>query len=166
MLNGNILAARTFIVHFVSQLTARRPSLLSPHQPTPIPVGEPTEGEADEIVFTTDSTLNFAQLAVRVCQRAQGDKNKAMREAWVRLCGTYQSKGGLVANREVRKVGNRAAQSSASLPSTPFRVYTTTRRDESGVRFWERIAPAPTPAAAASGTLRVRATLPYPRVIR
>ncbi|KAH9850297.1 hypothetical protein C2E23DRAFT_835943 [Lenzites betulinus] len=103
LLNGNILAARTFIVHFVSQLTARRPSLLSPHQPTPIPVGEPTEGETDEIVFTTDSTLNFAQLAVRVCQRAQGDKNKAIREAWVRLCGTYQSKGGLVANREVRK---------------------------------------------------------------
>ena len=55
-------------------------------------------------MFTTVSELNFAQLAVRACQRAQGDKNKAMREAWVRLCGTYQSKGGPIAHREVRKV--------------------------------------------------------------
>ncbi|CDO74942.1 hypothetical protein BN946_scf184945.g14 [Trametes cinnabarina] len=105
--NGNILAARTFINHFVSQLTSRRSSLLSPHQPTPIPVGKPTDSEMDEITFTTDSTLNFAQLAVRACQRAQGDKNKIMREAWVRLCGTYQSKGGLVSNREVRKIVRR-----------------------------------------------------------
>ncbi len=105
--NGNILAARTFIIHFVSQLTSRRPSLLSSLQPTPIPVGKPSEGEQDEIIFTTESAVNFAQLAVRACQRAQGDKNKAMREAWVRLCGTYQSRGGLVANREVRKVSAR-----------------------------------------------------------
>lgn len=27
-----------------------------------------------------------------------------MREAWVRLCGTYQSKGGVIAKPEVRKV--------------------------------------------------------------
>jgi hypothetical protein len=27
-----------------------------------------------------------------------------MREAWVRLCGTYLSKGGVLANPEVRKV--------------------------------------------------------------
>ncbi|KAI0787745.1 hypothetical protein C8Q74DRAFT_1196649 [Fomes fomentarius] len=101
--NGNILAARTFIDHLVSQLTSRRPSLLSSHQPSPIPVGKPSEGEQDEILFTTDSAVNFAQLAVRTCQRAQGEKNKAMREAWVRLCGTYQSRGGVVANREVRK---------------------------------------------------------------
>ncbi len=26
-----------------------------------------------------------------------------MREAWVRLCGTYQSKGGVIAKPEVRK---------------------------------------------------------------
>ncbi|KAI0635867.1 hypothetical protein C8Q77DRAFT_597016 [Trametes polyzona] len=114
--NGNILAARTFIDHFVSQLTARRPSLLSPHQPSPIPIGKPTNGEQDEIIFTTDSTLNFAQLAVRACQRAQGDKNKAMREAWVRLCGTYQSKGGLVAQREVRKALSEIAELYFAIP--------------------------------------------------
>lgn len=102
--NGNILAARTFITHFVSRLTSRRPSLLSSLQSSPIPVGKPSESEQDEIIFTTEPAVNFAQLAVRACQRAQGDKNKAMREAWVRLCGTYQSRGGAVANREVRKV--------------------------------------------------------------
>lgn len=105
--NGNILAARTFIIHFVSQLATRRSSLPSPHQPSPIPVGKAEEGEQDEIIFTTDSAVNFAQLAVRACQRAQGEKNRVMREAWVRLCGTYQSKGGLVAQPEVRKVGVR-----------------------------------------------------------
>ena len=103
--NGNILAARTFISHFVAQSTSRRPSLQSAHQPSPIPVGKSAaDTDQDEIVFTTVSELNFAQLAVRACQRAQGDKNKAMREAWVRLCGTYQSKGGPIAHREVRKV--------------------------------------------------------------
>ena len=66
----------------------------------------------DEVVFTTEPVLNFAQLAVRACQRAQGEKNRTMREAWVRLCGTYQSRGGLVAHREVRKV-------SLPFPSPP-----------------------------------------------
>lgn len=108
-------------MHLVAQLSARRPSLLSPHQPAPVPVGKPTEaeGQPDEIVFTTEPTLNFAQLAVRACQRAQGDKNKTMREAWVRLCGTYQSKAGPVAHREVRKVGNRAAQSTGRSQRRP-----------------------------------------------
>ncbi|KAI0649170.1 hypothetical protein C8Q79DRAFT_495690 [Trametes meyenii] len=114
--NGNILAARTFIVHFAPQLIARRPSLLSPHQSSPIPVGKPTDSEPDEVLFTTDPTLNFAQLAVRACQRAQGDKNKAMREAWVRLCGTYQSKGGLVAHREVRKALSDIAELYFAIP--------------------------------------------------
>ena len=102
--NGNILAARTFIIHLVSQMTSRRRSFISSLQPSPIPVGKPGEGDQDEIIFTTEPTVNFAQLAVRACQRAQGDRNKTMREAWVRLCGTYQSKGGLIAHREVRKV--------------------------------------------------------------
>lgn len=118
--NGNILAARTFIVHFVSQMTSRRSSLLSSHQPTPIPVGKPVDGEQDEITFTTDSAVNFAQLAVRTCQRAQGEKNKALREAWVRLCGTYQSRGGDVANKEVRKVSDFGLPSRVSShPSAP-----------------------------------------------
>ncbi|KAI0749312.1 hypothetical protein C8Q80DRAFT_616449 [Daedaleopsis nitida] len=114
--NGNILASRTFVVHFVSQLTSRRPSLLSSHQPAPIPVGKPGEGEQDEIVFTTEPAVNFAQLAVRACQRAQGEKNKTMREAWVRLCGTYQSKGGLIANREVRKALVEIAELYFAIP--------------------------------------------------
>lgn len=97
--NGNILAARTFIKHFVAQLPRLRPAT----QPDPIPVG--TSAGASEIVLTTEPVLNFAQLAVLTCQRAQGDRNKTMREAWVRLCGTYQSKGGLLAEREVRVVG-------------------------------------------------------------
>ena len=48
--------------------------------------------------------LNFCQLAVLTCQRAQGDRSKIVRESWVRLCGTYQSKGGVLASPEVRTV--------------------------------------------------------------
>lgn len=114
--NGNILAARTFVTHFVSQLISARPQLLSSHQPSPIPVGKPADGRTDEIFFTTDSILNFAQLAVRACQRAQGDRNKPMREAWVRLCGTYQSKGGVIAKPEVRKVLNELAELYFAIP--------------------------------------------------
>ena len=102
--NGNILAARTFLNQFVSQATSKNPGLISSVQTTPIPVGKPQGDRTDEIIVATDSILNWAQLAVRTCQRAQGDKNKAMREAWVRLCGTYQSRGGLLARPEVRKV--------------------------------------------------------------
>ena len=104
LLNGNILAARTFITQFSSQITSKRPELVSTLQSAPIPIGTSKEGQTDEIIFTTDSVLNFTQLAVRTCQRAQGAQNKAMREAWVRLCGTYQSKGGLMGTKEVRKV--------------------------------------------------------------
>ncbi|PIL35636.1 hypothetical protein GSI_02365 [Ganoderma sinense ZZ0214-1] len=114
--NGNILAARTFIVHFVFQMISRRPLLLSSHQPTPIPVGKPLDGEQDEITFTTDPAVNFTQLAVRTCQRAQGEKNKALREAWVRLCGTYQSRGGDVANKEVRKALVEIAELYFAIP--------------------------------------------------
>lgn len=60
--------------------------------------------DSTEIVFTTDSTINFCQLAVLTCQRANGERNKAIRESWVRLCGTYQSKGGVLATKEVRIV--------------------------------------------------------------
>lgn len=70
-------------------------------QPTPLPV--PGSNGA-EVVLTSDSVLNFVQLAVPTCQRAQGDRNKPVREAWVRLAGTYLSKGGVLAQPEVRKV--------------------------------------------------------------
>lgn len=102
--NGNILAARAFISHLVSQFAVSRPNFVSSIQPSPIPIGKAESGTTDEIVFTTDSLVNFAQLAVRACQRSQGDKNKVMREAWIRLCGSYQSRGGLLAVKEVRQV--------------------------------------------------------------
>jgi len=60
--------------------------------------------DSTEVVFTTDSTINFCQLVVLTCQRANGEKSKAIRESWVRLCGTYQSKGGVLATKEVRVV--------------------------------------------------------------
>lgn len=105
--NGNILAARSFLNQFVAQATSKNPALISSVQSTPIPVGKPQGDRIDEIILTTDSALNWAQLALRTCQRAQGDKNKTMREAWVRLCGTYQSKGGLLATPEVRRVSQQ-----------------------------------------------------------
>ncbi|KAG5643278.1 hypothetical protein DXG03_001245 [Asterophora parasitica] len=102
--NGNILAARTFIFQFTSGL---------PKDPedTRVPAGS-----ADEVILTKDSVVNFAQLAVLTCQRAQGDKNKVMRESWVRLCGTYQSRGGLLALPEVRAALNELANLYFAIP--------------------------------------------------
>jgi golgi to ER traffic protein 4 len=96
--NGNILAARTFISHFTSHLLSTKPSLSSSTSSS-IPVGD-----SSEVTLTTDPLVNFCQIAVLTCQRAQGERNKAMREAWVRLCGTYQSKGGVLASPNMRKV--------------------------------------------------------------
>lgn len=104
--NGNILAARTFLSHLVSQLIATRSNFVAPLQSSPIVIGKTDGGAPDEITLTTDPMVNFAQLAVRTCQRAQLDKNKTIREAWIRLCGTYQSKGGLLATKEIRKVSS------------------------------------------------------------
>jgi len=104
LLNGNIAAARNFLTQYIGLLLASLPSLKSPLQPTPIPLDIASQSEKDEIVVTTESVLNFLQLAVRACQRSQGDRNKPIRESWIRLCGTYQSKGGLLAKPEVRRV--------------------------------------------------------------
>ncbi|KAL5525867.1 hypothetical protein ACEPAG_7204 [Sanghuangporus baumii] len=102
LLNGNILAARTFITHFVSLATSATPSLWSGLAPTPLPVPSSTGG-SDEVIFTTDQVLNFLQLAVRTCQRAQGTESRKAQEFWIRLCGTYLSKGGVLAEPGVRK---------------------------------------------------------------
>ena len=91
LLNGNVLASRAFLAGYISYI--------SPSGET-LPVG--TAG--DEVLLTEDSLLNFAQLAVRSVQRAAGAQNKSAREAWVRLCGTYQSRGGVLAHPEVRSV--------------------------------------------------------------
>ena len=101
-MNGNILAARTFIIHFVSLALSSQPTLRSPIQSDPISI----PGSSDEITFTTNQALNFLQLAVRTCQRAHGAANKKCQEAWVRLSGTYLSKGGVLAQPEVRMVSS------------------------------------------------------------
>ncbi|KAF8736697.1 hypothetical protein AX14_014107 [Amanita brunnescens Koide BX004] len=93
--NGNILAARTFITHFTSS-AGKILGLASGHPS--VAVGP------DEVVLTKDPILNFAQMAVLTCQRANGDTNRVVRESWIRLCGTYQSRAGVLALPEVRKV--------------------------------------------------------------
>lgn len=117
LLEGNILAARTFLSHFISQLISTRPEILA--EKSPLQIGT----TSDEIFITTDQVLNFLQLAIRTCQRSQGDKNKTVREALVRLCGTYQSKGGLMASPPMRSVRlNYVFDSGASrLPSVVCR---------------------------------------------
>ncbi|KAL5526657.1 hypothetical protein ACEPAF_8381 [Sanghuangporus sanghuang] len=115
LLNGNILAARTFITHFISLATSAAPSLRSGLAPAPLPV-PPSTGGSDEIIFTTDQVLNFLQLAVRTCQRAQGTENKKAQEAWIRLCGTYLSKGGVLAGSGVRKYLNEIATLFFGIP--------------------------------------------------
>ena len=91
LLNGNVLASRALLAGLISYIS---------------PIGEtlPVGAGGDEILVTDDSLLNFAQLAVRTVQRAAGAQNKTAREAWVRLCGTYQSRGGVLAQPEVRVV--------------------------------------------------------------
>jgi golgi to ER traffic protein 4 len=89
-----MLASRTFITHFVSALPRSYYLQQSTISASP----------STEITFINDPLVNFCQLAVLTCQRAQGADNKVMRESWVRLCGTYQSKGGPLASPEVRKV--------------------------------------------------------------
>jgi golgi to ER traffic protein 4 len=91
LLNGNILAARTFLAALISYISPSGETLV---------IGTTD----DEIIVTNNSLLNFAQLAVRTVQRAAGAQNKTAREAWVRLCGTYQSRGGIIAQPEVREV--------------------------------------------------------------
>lgn len=93
--NGNILAARTFIKYFIAGV----PSSLRLDLDSEISVGE-----KDKVIMTKDSLLNFAQIAILTCQRAQGDQNKVMRESWVRLCGTYQSRVPQLATTEMRTV--------------------------------------------------------------
>jgi golgi to ER traffic protein 4 len=105
--NGNILAAHTFITHFASHLTSR-PDF---SQPLAIPVTDTTT-----LQLTADPMVNFAQLAVLTCQRAQGNKKKEPREAWVRLCGTYQSKSDVLADANVRKALNELAQLYFAIP--------------------------------------------------
>ncbi|KAG6864867.1 hypothetical protein C0991_006721 [Blastosporella zonata] len=101
--NGNILAARVFISRFTSGVPK------DPSTPN-VPVG------SDEVVLTKDQVVNFAQIAVLICQRANGDKNKVVRENWVRLCGTYQSRGGVLTLPDVRAALNEIANLYFAIP--------------------------------------------------
>jgi len=102
--NGNILAARTFIKHFTLSFTSKYPSFVSRDH------GSLSIGSSDEIIVTSDPVLNFAQAIVVLCQRANGDKNKLMREYWVRLCGWYQPRCGILATKEIRKILNEIGE--------------------------------------------------------
>ncbi|KAH9997148.1 cytoplasmic protein [Russula compacta] len=103
LLNGNILASRAFLAGLISHI--------SPSGET-LPVG----ASGDDVLVTDDSLLNFAQLAVRAVQRAAGAQNRTTREAWVRLCGTYQSRGGVLAQPEIRLVLNELAALYFEIP--------------------------------------------------
>jgi hypothetical protein len=105
--NGNILAARTFIKHFIAGV----PSSFRVDSDPVISVGE-----KDEVIMTQDSLLNFAQMAILTCQRAQGDQNKVMRESWVRLCGTYQGRVPQLATAEMRSCLNEIASLYFDIP--------------------------------------------------
>lgn len=103
LLNGNVLASRAFLTGFISHISPSG---------EPLPIG--TTG--DEILLTEDSLLNFAQLAVRTVQRAAGAQNRIAREAWVRLCGTYQSRGTVLAHPDIRLVLNELATLYFAMP--------------------------------------------------
>jgi len=105
--NGNILAAKTFIRHY----TVTIPSSIKLESDSVIPVGD-----SDEVIMTKDMLVNFAQMAVLTCQRAQGDQNKVMRESWVRLCGTYGTKVSLLATPEMRAILNEIATLYFAIP--------------------------------------------------
>ena len=94
-MNGNIQASKTFIKHF----TAGLPPSVKLKSDSTISVGQ-----QDEVIMTKDSLVNFSQMAVLTCQRSQGDQSKVMRESWVRLSGTYQSKVGVLSTPGMRKV--------------------------------------------------------------
>ncbi|KAG6833109.1 hypothetical protein H0H87_011217 [Tephrocybe sp. NHM501043] len=102
--NGNILAARIFISRFTLGVT-KDPNTAN------VTVG------SDEVVLTKDQVVNFAQIAVLTCQRAHGEKNKIVRESWVRLCGTYQSRGGVLTLPDVRDALNEIAHLYFAIPN-------------------------------------------------
>ena len=100
---GNVLGARSFLSQFLSLLVSSHPDILA--EPTPITMAVTPSG-SDEIIPTTDHVLNFLQLAIRVCQRgAIGlPQSKQVQEVWVRLCGSYQARRGVLAQPYYREV--------------------------------------------------------------
>jgi len=95
--SSNILAARAFLAG------------LRPVTAKAIPVGD-TGDEIWTVSDTPDRPLIFAQLAVLLCQRG-----RPARETWVRLYGTYQARGELVAHPEVRRVSTSPGRAMCTL---------------------------------------------------
>ncbi|KAA1467149.1 cytoplasmic protein [Dentipellis sp. KUC8613] len=113
LVNGNILAARVFLSAYISLL----PDTITGANGTSLPLTAKASGEQDEVLYVRGQPLlTFSQLAVRTCQRAQGEHNKIAREAWVRLCGTFQSRGGVLAAPEVRQALNEIATAYFAIP--------------------------------------------------
>ncbi|KAJ7590012.1 hypothetical protein C8J56DRAFT_1048180 [Mycena floridula] len=59
---------------------------------------------------------NSATIPVVPVSDPEEDKNKAMWEIWVRLCGTYQSRGGVLAQPEIRAVLRELATLYFAIP--------------------------------------------------
>lgn len=132
LLAGNILAARVFLSHFLSQLIATKPTTLAKTSPISFSVTmsesstSPSSSSTDEVYLTTEPTLNFLQLIVRVCQRAKNPppQGRLGQEMWVRVCASYQNRRGLVANSLYREVRNHTLTLSDPLSRAGLLVLT------------------------------------------
>lgn len=105
LLLQNILAARTFLDAFISQLRRTRPTLISSETPITIPSAASTSDKNEDEIFVTENpVLNFLQLAIRACQRGNGESSEHQREArnaWVRLQSRYRPKDPLLSTPAV-----------------------------------------------------------------
>ncbi|KAK4047624.1 hypothetical protein OIV83_005282 [Microbotryomycetes sp. JL201] len=71
-----ILAARTFLSHFLTLALAAHPNLLVvryPYPPPESPLAKQGTESGDELVVTKLASLNFLQLAVKACQAGAGE---------------------------------------------------------------------------------------------
>ncbi|CCA70416.1 hypothetical protein PIIN_04355 [Serendipita indica DSM 11827] len=94
LLTGNVLAARTFMSTFLSLLITARPNILA----TP----------SNAIAGSTANPIRFdVKGQSERDERAKSSSNlqqaKQAQEMWVRLCGSYQSRRGLVAQPVYRE---------------------------------------------------------------
>lgn len=99
LLLQNILAARIFLETFLTNVQRTRPTLLASPNPITIPASRGTE---DDVFVTSDYTVNFLQLAIRTCQRGNGetsDNQRDARNAWVRLQSRYRGKSSLLSGQ-------------------------------------------------------------------
>src|ERR1700733_9092187 len=103
LLLQNILAARSFLETFLANVRPTRPTLLASPNPITIPsLVAKSERTEDEVFVTSDYTINFLQLAIRACQRGNGetsDKQRDARNAWVRLQSRYRGKSPLLSGQ-------------------------------------------------------------------